>query len=55
VYNFYPYYLSFIPMLQEKKMELLDALFKMEHGGDPNALLQVPFTLSVNVNFGSLL
>jgi hypothetical protein len=26
-------------------MELLDALFKMEHGGDPNALLQVPFTL----------
>lgn len=27
-------------------MELLDALFKMEHGGNPNALLQVPFTLS---------
>lgn len=26
--------------VQEKKMELLDALFKMEHGGDPNALLQ---------------
>lgn len=26
-------------------MELLDALFKMEHGGDPNALLQVSYTL----------
>lgn len=26
-------------------MELLDALFKMEHGGDPNALLQVPLIL----------
>ncbi|XP_024382161.1 uncharacterized protein [Physcomitrium patens] len=25
---------------QEKKLELVDALFKMEHGGDPNALLQ---------------
>ncbi|XP_024402294.1 uncharacterized protein [Physcomitrium patens] len=25
---------------QEKKRELQDALFKMEHGGDPNALLQ---------------
>lgn len=42
-------------MLQEKKMELLDALFKMEHGGDPNALLQVPLALSISVNLGSLL
>ncbi|XP_024380036.1 uncharacterized protein [Physcomitrium patens] len=25
---------------QEKKLELLDALFKMDNGGDPNALLQ---------------
>lgn len=33
-------------------MELLDALFKMEHGGDPNALLQVLFTLSRSVNLG---
>lgn len=34
---------SYICLLfQEKKLELLDALFKMDNGGDPNALLQVP-------------